>query len=153
MNLQASSGAVNVGSFSLSSALSFIASLLAGGGASAHPNDGDLMDTEQNANPGPDPGLLDQAVKAAKGLMGSKSATIPAFIDVPSVKITAKNANVSSGSEVSVSGWGLSGASFFGTGTAGGGAKHQFGGSHAGLGGFPTEASFAEQYLGMGGRG
>jgi hypothetical protein len=153
VTLQASSGTVNIGSFSLSSALSFVASLLAGGDASAHPNDGDLPNTEQNPNPGPDPKLLDKALGAAKHLAGSKSATIPAFIDAPSVKIRAKNANVAVGSEVSVSGWGLPGASFFGSGTAGGGAKHGFGGSHAGLGGFPTESSFAGQYLGMGGRG
>lgn len=155
VNLQASSGAVNIGSFSLSSALSFIAGLLsdAGGPDDAHPNEGDLTDTEQNTDAGPDPKLLDQALKLARQLAGSASATIPAFIDAPAVKISAKNANISTGSEVSVSGWGLSGASFFGSGTAAGGAKHGFGGSHAGLGGFPTESTFAGQYLGMGGRG
>jgi hypothetical protein len=153
VSLQATSGTVNVGSFSLSSALSFIASLFSGGTDSAHPNDGDLPDTEQSPNPGADPKLLDQALSKAKQLIGSGSATIPAFIDAPSVTISAKNADVSAGSEVSVSGWGLAGASFFGSGTAGGGAKHSFGGSHAGLGGFPVEATFAQQYLGMGGRG
>jgi hypothetical protein len=153
VSLQAGSGTVNVGSFALPGALSFIASLINGGPGGEHPNDGDLPDAELSGNPGPDPALLDQALTKAKTLIGSASAAIAAFIDAPSVKITARNANISAGSEVSVSGWGLAGASFFGSGTAGGGARHSFGGSHAGLGGFPVEATFAEQYLGMGGRG
>ena len=153
VTFQASAGTVNIGSFSLSSALSFIAGLFTGGDSSAHPNDGGLPDAEQTTNAGPDPKLLDQALTKAKTLIGSTSATIPAFVDATGVKISAKNANVSAGSEVSVDGWGLSGAAFLGSGTAAGGAKHGFGGSHAGLGGFPTEATFAQQYLGMGGRG
>jgi hypothetical protein len=153
VTLQATGGTVNVGSFSLSSALSFVTSLLGSGDSSAHPNDGALTDAEQSPNPGADPSLLDHALTEAKQLAGSKSATIPAFIDARSVKITAKNGTVSPGSEVSVSGWGLAGATFSGSGTAGGGARESFGGSHGGLGGFPVEATFAQQYLGMGGRG
>jgi hypothetical protein len=154
LTFQASAGTVNIGSFSLSSALSFIASLFSGGAdGSPHPNHGDLLTAEQDPNAGPDPKLLDQALTKAKTLIGSVSATIPAFVDATALKISAKNANISSGSEVSVSGWGLSGAAFFGSGTAAGGAKRSFGGSHAGLGGFSTESTFAEEYLGMGGRG
>lgn len=153
VSFQATSGTVNLGSFALSGVISFLSGLISGGSDGEHPNDGDLGDAEGNDNAGPDPSLLDKALSQARTLIGSASATIPAFVDAPSVKISAKNANISAGSEVSVSGWGLTGGVAAGSGTGAGGAKFSFGGSHAGLGGFSTESTFAQQYMGMGGRG
>ncbi len=147
-------GKLDVGAFSIGSALSFIASLFSGGaGADAHPNDGTLTDTIDGSNPGPDPSLLDSAVHKAITLIGSLNATIPALIDAPSVELTAPTATVETGSIVSVDGWGGNGASFDGTVGAKGGASHGYGGSHAGLGGYPIDASFSGAYLGNGGRG
>jgi hypothetical protein len=147
-------GKVDIGAFSIGSALSFIASLFSGSGDSnAHPNDGDLADAVTGDNPGPDPSLLDSAVKKAVSLVNSLSATIPAIVDAPSVKITAPSATVETGSVVSVDGFGGNGESFDGLVPAEGGATDNYGGSHAGLGGYPIDASFTGAYLGNGGRG
>jgi hypothetical protein len=147
-------GKVDIGAFSIGSALSFIASLFSGAGDSnAHANNGDLSDAATSSNPGPDPGLLDSAVQKARSLVKSLSATIPAIVDAPSVKITAPNATVEAGSVVSADGFGGNGASFDGLVPAKGGAVDEYGGSHAGLGGYPIDASFAGAYLGNGGRG
>lgn len=145
---------VDIGAFSLGSVLSFVAGLFSGGGGSnAHPNDGDLIDAEESSNPGPDPSMLDAAVNKARSLISSASATIPALIDAPSVKITAPNATAETGSVVSADGFGGNGQSFDGTVAAKGGATNNYGGSHAGLGGYPIDASFNGSYLGNGGRG
>jgi hypothetical protein len=147
-------GKLDIGAFSLGSVLSFVTSLFSGSGdSSAHPNDGDLPAAEAGSNPGPDPSLLDTAVNKAKSLISGASAMIPALIDAPSVKLTAPNATVETGSVVSVDGFGGNGQSFDGTIGAKGGAHDDYGGSHAGLGGYPIDASFAGAYLGNGGRG
>jgi len=147
-------GKVDIGAFSVGSALSFIASLFTGSGENtAHPNDGDLGDAATSSNPGPDPKLLDSAVQKARSLVSSLNATIPAIVDAPSVKITAPNATVEAGSVVSADGFGGNGQSFDGLVPAKGGAVDEYGGSHAGLGGYPIDASFTGAYLGNGGRG